>query len=285
MTLELDWRAKSKSNYKYSSVTNAYVKLYDHDTSREIGSVTLVAGGTYDTGWEHKTQDTTGMLGDTTNLEIRLRVRDAWSYTWHQQAWFHNVQLYGGYNHPPNSPSNPSPEAGATGSSTWLTLTWEGGDHDGDTVTYDVYFGTDSDPPYEQTTSYLQFSKAGLDYGTTYYWRIETQDEHGARTVGQTWKFRTEPRMYYGYYRVHDMDMLEYYPVNNDDSWHIANAASQCNLVVVTDRVYILGHDLHYETYDDVVVQNGLEMIFDIHPTLTHYSYERPLFGVVRAGL
>ncbi|GAI11500.1 unnamed protein product, partial [marine sediment metagenome] len=51
-------------------------------------------------------------------------------------------------NSAPNTPSNPSPANDATGVPINADLSWTGGDPDaGDTVTYDVYFGTGATPP------------------------------------------------------------------------------------------------------------------------------------------
>lgn len=50
-------------------------------------------------------------------------------------------------NYPPNTPSSPSPSAGAVNVINTTTLSWTGGDPDvGNTVTYDIYFGTTSTP-------------------------------------------------------------------------------------------------------------------------------------------
>ncbi|MBI5611603.1 MAG: carboxypeptidase regulatory-like domain-containing protein, partial [Gammaproteobacteria bacterium] len=99
----------------------------------------------------------------------------------------------GPVNNPPNTPASPSPANGATGVSTTPTLSWTGGDPDaGNTVTYDVYFGTAASPPLvvsnNATTSYVP---GALVAGTLYYWRIVARDNLGATTSGPTWNFIT----------------------------------------------------------------------------------------------
>jgi hypothetical protein len=50
-----------------------------------------------------------------------------------------------------NNPNNPSPPNQATNVDINTDLSWTGGDPDnGDIVTYDIYFGTDSDPPLKK---------------------------------------------------------------------------------------------------------------------------------------
>lgn len=95
-------------------------------------------------------------------------------------------------NNPPNTPSNPYPEADGVDIPTNIELGWVGGDPDGDTVTYDIYFGTTSSPPKivsnHPETSY---NPGELNNLTTYYWQIIAFDEYGASTSGPIWDFTT----------------------------------------------------------------------------------------------
>jgi len=98
-------------------------------------------------------------------------------------------------NNPPNMPSNPAPANGATNIQINTDLSWTGGDpNNGDTVTYDVYFGTTSTPskilPGNQSST--TYNPGSLNYLTTYYWRIIAWDNHGASATGPTWSFTTQ---------------------------------------------------------------------------------------------
>jgi len=95
---------------------------------------------------------------------------------------------------PPNTPSNPSPLDNATFRNfPNLTLSWSGGDPDGDTVSYDLYFGTSATPPlYAPNVTSTSYNKAGLKNSTKYYWKIVAKD--GINSVsGPVWKFETGP--------------------------------------------------------------------------------------------
>ena len=98
-------------------------------------------------------------------------------------------------NHPPNIPSNPSPQDNASNVNIDVTLSWNCSDEDvGDILTYDIYFGTNSTPPKVKTnhtnTSYKPETLT-LQYGKVYYWRIVAKDSHGATTIGPIWHFET----------------------------------------------------------------------------------------------
>lgn len=103
------------------------------------------------------------------------------------------VIIQGEENNPPYEPSNPDPEDGATDVPIDSDLSWIGGDPDpGDTVTYDVYFGTVSPPPkVEDNQSETVYDPGTMDYDTTYYWQIIAWDNHNASTTGPVWEFAT----------------------------------------------------------------------------------------------
>ncbi|MHC1571345.1 MAG: PKD domain-containing protein [Methanosarcinales archaeon] len=95
-------------------------------------------------------------------------------------------------NNPPYTPYNPSPGDHATGQSIDVDLAWSGGDPDGDSVTYDIYFGVSATPPLvSNDQSGTSYDPGTLEYNTTYHWRIVATDEHGASAVGAIWSFTT----------------------------------------------------------------------------------------------
>jgi PKD repeat protein len=91
-------------------------------------------------------------------------------------------------NNPPNTPSNPSPEDGATGVDINTDLSWHG-----DAVTYDIYLGIETPPPKivsKQTSTF--FNPGALSYDTTYYWKIVAWDDYEQSTIGPIWEFTTK---------------------------------------------------------------------------------------------
>ncbi|MFH1133510.1 MAG: PKD domain-containing protein [Nanoarchaeota archaeon] len=97
-------------------------------------------------------------------------------------------------NHPPYTPFNPDPFDGETGVDVNHNLYWSGGDQDaGDTVTYDIYFGTNGNPPlaaYNRTQA--SYEPGTLQMSAHYYWKIVARDNHGAFTPGPVWDFFTQ---------------------------------------------------------------------------------------------
>jgi hypothetical protein len=94
-------------------------------------------------------------------------------------------------NHAPHIPTFPSPANNATNVPTGATLSWLGGDPDGDTVTYTVAFGTSNPPPVvNANVSSTSYSPGPLVYNLSYYWQITATDGLST-TVGSIWTFKT----------------------------------------------------------------------------------------------
>jgi hypothetical protein len=97
-------------------------------------------------------------------------------------------------NLPPNTPSGPVPEDGAPHADIDADISWTGGDpNPGDTVTYDVYFGTDTPPPLVATgQSATTYDPGTMILDTVYYWQVVAWDNHDTSTVGPIWSFNSD---------------------------------------------------------------------------------------------
>jgi hypothetical protein len=98
----------------------------------------------------------------------------------------------------PELGSHPNPEHGAVDVPLGLILTWDAGDY---AVTHDVYFGTsyvdvnDATTPDSAGQSDMIYDPGPLDYGQTYYWRVDEVNGAPDNTVfkGEVWNFQIEP--------------------------------------------------------------------------------------------
>jgi hypothetical protein len=111
----------------------------------------------------------------------------------------HNIamKILGLNNVAPNTPSNPNPIDHAANVFTIQPLTWQGGDPDGQPVTYTVAFSTNN-PPSNVATVTPALYAPHLITNTTYYWRIMATDGI-SQTIGPVWQFTTiasEQRVY-----------------------------------------------------------------------------------------
>lgn len=115
-----------------------------------------------------------------------------------QYLWLTKYQL--DLNRAPLSLANTYPTNGTINSPIEVTLNWQGGDPDfGDSVTYDVYFGTESNPsllattdPYPATETEIALPLSTLQHDSTYYWKITAHDDKGHTTEGHVSVFTTE---------------------------------------------------------------------------------------------
>jgi hypothetical protein len=94
-------------------------------------------------------------------------------------------------NRSPNIPSDPAPGDGAMSVPITRTLSWQGGDPDGDAVGYSVALGTSDPPPIVKTgITATSYDPGILMDDTLHYWRISATD--GISTVtGPVWSFTT----------------------------------------------------------------------------------------------
>jgi len=118
-------------------------------------------------------------------------------------------------NHSPYTPSSPSPSDGVTDQSVDVNLIWTGGDTDGDSVIYDVYFeANDSTPDVLLCNDAASTScdPGTLSYSTHYYWQVVATDEHGAATTGPVWDFTTVSQA---------APTLTLTSPNDGESWHV----------------------------------------------------------------
>ena len=102
-----------------------------------------------------------------------------------------------GYNHPPNIPADPIPSDGQYNVDLDTILSWTGGDPDpGDTVTYDVYFGTTNPPPLVTTgITETEYNPGTLDY-LDYYWKIVASDGNKTSESPIWWFTPSLPEVY-----------------------------------------------------------------------------------------
>jgi hypothetical protein len=158
-----------------SNVENAYVCLWKGDEIYERGLTNAGGNVTFTI-----TPETGGNISVTVTKQNYLP-----SVTTAQVT---------GENVPPNPPSSPSPGDGAINVPIYSDLSWIGGDpNPGDTVTYDVYFGTSSTPPKViGNQSATTYDPGTMNYLTSFYWKIVAWDDSGASSAGALWVFTTK---------------------------------------------------------------------------------------------
>jgi uncharacterized protein (TIGR02145 family) len=123
------------------------------------------------------------------NFTIKLEVKDTGGLTSYDSK---DVEVNNSINLPPNAPSDPGPADQATEVGTGAILSWNCTDPNQDPLTYDVYFGTNDNPPKAGSDIATEsFDPGQLDPNTTYYWKVIAKDDSGLTTSGPVWQFTT----------------------------------------------------------------------------------------------
>ncbi|MDP8207574.1 MAG: LamG-like jellyroll fold domain-containing protein [Candidatus Electryonea clarkiae] len=107
------------------------------------------------------------------------------------QVWTFVTSSSGG-NQPPDEPSNPNPADGAENIPVDEVLSWQNSDPENDPIDSDIYFGTDTNPPFVHTNAGGNVFRPQMEPGMTYYWKIIAIDDHDNETEGHLWTFTTE---------------------------------------------------------------------------------------------
>jgi hypothetical protein len=186
--------------------------------------------------------------------------------------------------HPPYTPFNPSPSNHATGVSIYADLSWSGGDPDtGDTVTYDVYFGTSSSPPQvSNDQSATTYDPGTLNYGVTYYWKIVATDNHGKSTTGPIWDFTTQsapppPERTLTVYSSPSGVTFTVDGVSRTTPWS-ATYSQGASVSLVMPSTHSVGEARYYwDRWSDGVTSRSRTVIMDTDVTLTAY-YTGPYY-------
>jgi len=93
-------------------------------------------------------------------------------------------------NHAPFTAALEAPSDNGTVNAGDVNLSWTGGDSDTtDTLTYDLFFGETTDPTSLEIGLTDENFDVNVVTGSTYYWRVDTTDDSGIKTIGQIWSF------------------------------------------------------------------------------------------------
>ena len=86
-----------------------------------------------------------------------------------------------------------SPENNTNITSESLDLIWEGSDtNTTDTLTYELFFSEDEDPVLIENSLSLESYNVSVLSGKTYYWKVNTIDNSGAKSIGQVFSFSVD---------------------------------------------------------------------------------------------
>jgi uncharacterized protein (TIGR02145 family) len=144
-------------------------------------------------------------------------------YIWKKENGFSIRCLKGDYiNQHPYPPSSPDPENGVENQSIYHDLYWKCSDPEGDTLNYDVYFGTEDTLQCVSTwQSEITYDPGLLKHNKQYFWKIVARDVHGDTTEGPLWSFITEEP---GPWQCGD----QFYDIRNDEVYNTTLIGYQC---------------------------------------------------------
>lgn len=180
-SVKFEWNAATDPDgdaVKYNlqiALDNQFTQI-EHDLKNISGTykiVTLDKGVAY--FWRLKAIDSKNLSGDFSS----------------------NVQFYtegvGVTNYLPFMPELVKPAIEEVVTSSSVTLEWTASDVDNDSLTFDVYFGEDSNSLTLVSENQSETTYTTNVTGTTsYFWKIAVKDGNSGTTIGQVWNFTTD---------------------------------------------------------------------------------------------
>lgn len=99
----------------------------------------------------------------------------------------------GKLNYVPFLPSIVAPNLNEIVQTNSVKLEWTASDADGDSLMFDVYFGTEN-LPTAIVAENISESNLTVDLvaSTKYYWKVVVKDDKGGAAIGQIWNFKTD---------------------------------------------------------------------------------------------
>ncbi len=92
-------------------------------------------------------------------------------------------------NNAPNAPGSPVPSTNATGIDMLPKLSWSASDPDDNPLTFDLYFGTTSNPPlFKSDLDTNLYNLGNSGFAVTYFWKIAASDGIDV-TESPVWSF------------------------------------------------------------------------------------------------
>ena len=134
------------------------------------------------------TANTTVAFGGVTAKYVKLTINSNWGGL-SAQVGLSEVRFF----YVPVQARNPQPAVGATGVALDTELTWRPGR---EAPSHKVYFGTDQQGRGRwhgpgQTVTDHSFTPGALNFGTTYYWKVDEIGDGRDPTTGEVWSFTT----------------------------------------------------------------------------------------------
>jgi len=176
------------------------IKMRKHEGLMHEAAVTMHGLGEVIFGSSNWTTASAGYQ-DEHNFFYDPSLNKPWFFQWFadqfNRKWNDTVNYVAFQPLPPDSPAYSAPSNGSSGVGTSVTLTWDGGPW---SHLYDIYFGTNPNPPVLETDKELgsplegqveTFTINNLLPGTTYYWRIVDKTWAQMTNSGPVWSFVT----------------------------------------------------------------------------------------------